>query len=178
MKETLNDHRYVKLSDIFKEKECIEARIGDFNIDSVLDVETQVKIMPKITWEAIGKLEMTPSLGGIRLFRGKLMMLCGKLAQIPMTVNGTSTKEDFEIIKFIKDNAPFTTLLAAQRIADLEIRTVPETPQEIRDLREATARSAVSIMKSLSLECKQLSSRSAQTYDSLTENPELQALES
>jgi hypothetical protein len=65
-----------------------------------------------------------------------------------------------------------------QCIADLELRTVPETPQEIRDLREATARSAVGRMKSLALECKQLSSRSAQTYENLTENPELQALES
>ena len=54
---------------------------------------------------------MIPSLGGIGLFRGKLMMLCGKIAQIPMTVNGTSTKEDFEIIKFIEDNALFTMLL-------------------------------------------------------------------
>jgi hypothetical protein len=45
------------------------------------------------------------------LFREKLMMLCGKIAQIPMTVNGTSTEEYFEIIKFIEDNAPFTILL-------------------------------------------------------------------
>jgi hypothetical protein len=28
-----------------------------------------------------------------------------------MTSNGTSTEEDFEIIKFIKDSAPFTMLL-------------------------------------------------------------------
>jgi hypothetical protein len=27
MKETLNDHRHISLSEIFKEKECIEARI-------------------------------------------------------------------------------------------------------------------------------------------------------
>jgi hypothetical protein len=53
---------------------------------------------------------MIPSLGGIELFRGKLMILCGKRAQIPMIVNGM-TKEDFEIIKFIEDNAPFTMLL-------------------------------------------------------------------
>jgi hypothetical protein len=65
-----------------------------------------------------------------------------------------------------------------QCIADLELRTVPETPQEIRDLREATARSAVDRLKSFSLEYKQLSSRSTQTYESLTESPELQALES
>ena len=45
MKETLNDHRNINLSEIFKEKECIEARIGDFDIDCVLDEETQVNIM-------------------------------------------------------------------------------------------------------------------------------------
>jgi hypothetical protein len=95
IRETLNDHRHIRLSDIFKEKECIEARIGDFDIGCVLDEETQVNIMPERTWEAIGKPAMIPSLGGIGLFRGKLISLCGKLAQIPMTVNGALTKEDF-----------------------------------------------------------------------------------
>jgi hypothetical protein len=33
------------------------------------------------------------------------------LPRIPMTANGTSTEEDFEIIKFIENNAPFTMLL-------------------------------------------------------------------
>jgi hypothetical protein len=111
MKETLSDHRHVRLSEIFKEKECLEARIGDFDIDCVLDEETQVNIMTERTWEAIGRPAMIPSLGGIGLFKGKLIHLCGKLAQIPMNANGTSTEEDFEIIKFIEDNAPFTMLL-------------------------------------------------------------------
>jgi septation ring formation regulator EzrA len=65
-----------------------------------------------------------------------------------------------------------------QCIADLELCTVPETPQDVRDQREATARNAVDRLKSLALECKQLSNRSAQTYENLTENPELQTLES
>jgi hypothetical protein len=65
-----------------------------------------------------------------------------------------------------------------QHITDLELRTVPETPQEFRDLREATTCSVVGKIKSLSLECKQLISRSAQTYENLMKNPELQALES
>jgi hypothetical protein len=60
-----------------------------------------------------------------------------------------------------------------QCIADLELRTVPKTPQDVRDLREATARSTVDRLKSLALECKQLSNRNAQTYENLTENPEL-----
>jgi hypothetical protein len=47
VKETLNDHQHVILLEIFKEKECIEERIGYFNIDYVLDEETQMNIMPK-----------------------------------------------------------------------------------------------------------------------------------
>jgi hypothetical protein len=67
--------------------------------------------MTERTWEAIGKLSMIPSLGGIRLFIGKLINLCAKLAHITMNVNGTSTKEDFDIIKFTENNSPFTRLL-------------------------------------------------------------------
>jgi hypothetical protein len=54
---------------------------------------------------------MIPSLSGIGVFRGKQVNLCGRLTQIPMNVNGTLTEEDFEIIKFIKDNVSFTLLL-------------------------------------------------------------------
>jgi hypothetical protein len=111
MKETLNDHQHVILSEIFKEKECIKARIRDFNIDYVLDEGTQMNIMPKRTWEGIGRLAMIPSLGGIGLFRGNLVNLCGRLTQIPMTINGTSTEEEFEIIKFVADSALFTMLI-------------------------------------------------------------------
>jgi hypothetical protein len=111
MKDTLNDHRHVRLSEIFKEKDKIEAIIWDFDIDCTLDEEAQVIIMPERTWEAIGKPVMVPSLGGTSFFRGKLVTLCGRLARIPMTVNGTLTEEDFEIIKFVKDNAPFTILI-------------------------------------------------------------------
>ena len=56
MKETMNDYRDINLSKIFKEKECIETRIGDFNIDYVLDEETQVNIMT----EKLGKFWKNP----------------------------------------------------------------------------------------------------------------------
>jgi hypothetical protein len=64
IKETLKEHKDVQLLEIFKEKEQVEARIGDFDIDCILDEETQVNIMPERTWEAIGKPAMIPSLGG------------------------------------------------------------------------------------------------------------------
>jgi hypothetical protein len=49
MNETLSDHRDNNLPEILKEKEHIEIRIRDFDIDSVLDEETQVNIMTKST---------------------------------------------------------------------------------------------------------------------------------
>jgi hypothetical protein len=50
-------------------------------------------------------------LGGIGLFRGKMINLCGNLTQISMKANGTLTEEYFEIVKFIENSAPFTMLL-------------------------------------------------------------------
>jgi hypothetical protein len=91
MKGTLNDHRDRNLSDIFKEKEFIEIRIGDFDIEFVLDEETQVNVMIERTWEILRNPAMIPSLGGIRLFRGKLITLCGRLTKISMSAHGTST---------------------------------------------------------------------------------------
>jgi hypothetical protein len=55
---------------------------------------------------------------------------------------------------------------------------VLETPQDVRDQREATARSVVERIKSLAMECKKLTDHSAQTYEQLIENQELKALES
>jgi hypothetical protein len=55
VKETLNDHININLSEIFKEKECIETIIGDFNIDCVLDEETQANIMTERTWKILGE---------------------------------------------------------------------------------------------------------------------------
>jgi hypothetical protein len=40
-----------------------------------------------------------------------MVNLCGRLTQIPMTINGTSIEEYFEIIQFIEDKTPFTMLI-------------------------------------------------------------------
>jgi hypothetical protein len=82
---------------------------------------------------------MIPSLGGIGLFKGKLINLCGKLTQISMNVNGTSTEEDFEIVKFIENSAPFTMLLGkpwierdpAKRKEEEEV--LEQKKQELKD---------------------------------------------
>jgi hypothetical protein len=54
---------------------------------------------------------MIPSLGGIRLFRGKLITLCGRHTQISMSAHGTTTKKDIEVVKFVENSAPIAMLL-------------------------------------------------------------------
>jgi hypothetical protein len=53
-----------------------------------------------------------------------------------------------------------------------------DTPQDVRDQREETYRSAVERIKGLTMEFKKLSDRSALTYERLIENTELKELES
>jgi hypothetical protein len=82
---------------------------------------------------------MIPSLGGIGLFKGNLVNLCGKLTRIPMNANGTSTEEYFEIIKFIEDSTPFTMLLGKPWIDKYqakrkeEVQVLKQKKQELKD---------------------------------------------
>jgi hypothetical protein len=150
MNETLNDHKDINLSEILKEKECIETRIGDFDIDCVLDEETQTNIMIERTWEILGKPAMVPSLGGIGLFRGEMITLCGILTQTSMSAHGTSTEEEFEIIKFVENNAPFVILLGENWIEKDQIRRKQEEEdleQKKQELRDFMARRIVHLLK-------------------------------
>jgi hypothetical protein len=143
MKETMDDHRDINLSEILKEKECIETRIGDFDIDCVLDEETEVNITTGRTWKILGKPAMVPSLGGIGLFRGKMITLCGRLTQTSMSAHGTLTEEEFEIIKFVENNAPFSILLGKTWIEKDQIQRKQEEEdleQKKQELRDFMAR--------------------------------------
>jgi hypothetical protein len=62
-------------------------------------------------------------------------------------------------------------------IMELELQAVPSTLQEVHNQREEAAKSAVGRINILTLECKKLSDRSAQTYECLIEDPELRKLE-
>ena len=56
-----------------------------------------------------------------------------------------------------------------QRVMDLEIQIIPSTLQEERDQQAITSSGTVERIKELTEEFKQLSTRSAQIHENLTE---------
>jgi hypothetical protein len=91
-----------------------------------LDEEIQINIMTEDTWKILGKPTVVPSLGRIGLFKGKMITLCGRITNVPIIVHGTSTEEEFEVIKFVGDNAPFPLLLGKTWIEKDQIRRKTE----------------------------------------------------
>jgi hypothetical protein len=135
----MDDHKDVILPEILKVKQCISTRIEYFDIDCVLDEETQVNIMTEDTWEILGNPVVILSLGRIGLFKGKMITLCGRVTNVPITDHGTLTEEEFEVNKFFDNNAPFPLLLGKTWIENDHIRRkakeedIEKKKQEIRD---------------------------------------------
>jgi hypothetical protein len=143
LKEKMNYHKDVSLREILKVIQCISTRIEDFNIDCVLDEETQVNIMTKDTWDILGKPTVIPSLGRIGLFKGKMITLWRRVTNVPVIIHGTSTEEEFEVINFIENNASFPLLLGKTWIKKDQIRRKAEeeaTKKKKQELRDFIAR--------------------------------------
>jgi hypothetical protein len=86
---------------------------------------------------------MVPSLGRIGLFKGNMITLCGRITNIPIIVQGTSTEEEFEVIKFVGDITHFPILLGKIWIQKDQIRRKAEeeaTEKKMQELRNFIAR--------------------------------------
>jgi hypothetical protein len=143
LEEMMDVQKDVSFLEILKLKQCISTRIEDFDIDCVLDEETQVNIMTEETWEILGKPTVVPLLGRIGLFKGKVITLYGRVTNIPIIVHGTLIEEEFEVIKFVENIAPFPLLLGKTWIEKDHIKRKEEeeaTEKKKQELRDFIAR--------------------------------------
>ena len=139
----MNYHKDVSLPKILNVKHRIDTRIWELDIECVLDEETPVNIMTEGTWEILGKPSMVFSLARIGLFKGKMITLCGIFTHVPIIIHWTSTEEEFEVIKFVENIAPFPLLLSKTWIEKDQIRRKEEeeaTENKIQELRDFIAR--------------------------------------
>jgi hypothetical protein len=98
--------------------------------------------MLESSWEILRKPAMVPSLGRIGLFKGNMITLCGRVTNVLMIAHGTSTEEEFEVIKFVENNAPFAHLLGKTWIKKDQIRRKEEeeaTKHKKKELRDFIA---------------------------------------
>jgi hypothetical protein len=68
-----------------------------------------------------------------------MITLCGRVTNVPIIVHGTSSEEEFEVIQFVGDNAPFPLLLGKNWIRKDQIgrkaeeEAIEKKKQELRD---------------------------------------------
>jgi hypothetical protein len=85
-----------------------------------------VNIMIESAWEILGKPTVVPSLGRIGFFKGNMITLCGRITNVPVIIHGTSTEEEFEVIKFVENKPPFPLLIGKNCIEKDQIRRKEE----------------------------------------------------
>jgi hypothetical protein len=77
----------------------------------MLDLGSDVNILPKKTWEALGKPRLTYSLIQLRMANQYRIFPIGILESVEIDVAGMNTVANFEVIEIMGDKDPYLALL-------------------------------------------------------------------
>jgi hypothetical protein len=77
----------------------------------MLDFGSDVNILPKKTWEALGKTQLVYSPIHLRMENQYFIFLVGRLKNVERYVAGVKTTVDFEVIEILGDKDPYPALL-------------------------------------------------------------------
>jgi hypothetical protein len=77
----------------------------------MLDLASDVNILPKKTWEALGKPRLTYSKIQLRMENQYCIFPIGRLENVEIDVAGEKTVVEFEVIEIMGDKDPYPTLL-------------------------------------------------------------------
>jgi hypothetical protein len=88
------------------------SQLDEFEIkDVMLDLGSDVNILPKKTWEALGKPLLTYSPIQLRMANQYCIFPIGRLENVEIDVAGVKTVADFEVIEIMGDKDPYIALL-------------------------------------------------------------------
>jgi hypothetical protein len=89
--------------------------IGEYDIDNgILNLGSNVNIIPKKTWEMMGKPKLAWSPIQFRLSNQYKIVPIGRLIGIPMNIYGVRSDTYFEVIEIVDDNQPYPTLMGLE----------------------------------------------------------------
>ena len=90
----------------------INANIGDFNMrDIILDLGSEVNVLPKTTWKCMGEPTLGYSIVRLKRANQHRVLLIGRLKRVTVDLDVVRTKVDFEAIKIVDDTTPYPVLL-------------------------------------------------------------------
>ena len=90
----------------------LNMQVAGFQIsDTMLDLGSDVNILPRKTWEALGWPRLTYSPIQLRMVNQYCIALIGRLEGVKVDIAGVNTYTDFEVIDIMGDKDPYPALL-------------------------------------------------------------------
>lgn len=84
------------------------AQIGDFEMDQVIpDLGSDVNVLPKQTWERMGKPTLQSSPIQLRMANQQKILPMGRLQGVTVDIEGASTQKDFEVTEIVDGSNPY-----------------------------------------------------------------------
>jgi hypothetical protein len=91
------------------------AQIGEYDVDNViLDLGSDVNVLPKQTWEMMGKPKMVWSPVQLILANQHKIVPIGHLTGVPVNIDGVLNTTDFEVIEIMDDSQPYQALMGLE----------------------------------------------------------------
>jgi len=85
----------------------------------ILDLESNVNVLPKQTWEWMGRTMLQWSLIQLRMENQQNIIPMGRLQGVTLDIEGVSALVDFEVIEFVDDINPYPVLLVIDWAIDM-----------------------------------------------------------
>jgi hypothetical protein len=90
----------------------LNANMGDFNLgDIILDLGSEVNVLPKKTWKCMGEPTLGYSHVQLKLENQHRVLPIGRLKGVTIDLDGVCTKVDFEVIEIVDDTTTYKKLL-------------------------------------------------------------------
>ena len=90
----------------------LNTQVAGFQIrETMLDLGSDVNILPRKTWEALGQPRLTYSPIQLRMVNYYCIVPIGQLEGVEVEISGVKTYTDFEVIDIMGDKDPYPALL-------------------------------------------------------------------
>jgi hypothetical protein len=90
----------------------LNANIGYFNMgDIILDLGSDVNVLPKKTWKCMGEPTLGYSPIQIKIENQQNVLPIGRIKGLTVDIDGVHTKANFEVIEIVDGTTPYSTFL-------------------------------------------------------------------